>query len=71
MDIEIDNWFNLELKFLNEINEKIQYNLEKFIEKLTPRENYFELIESFKKKEIERQYLLKVSFLVYQKIKKN
>ena len=67
MDIEIDNWFNLELKFLNEIKEKIQYNLEKFIEKLSPHENNVELIESFKKKETERQYLLKVAFLVYQK----
>ena len=61
------HWFNLELKFLNEIKEKIQYNLEKFIEKLSPHENNVELIESFKKKETERQYLLKVAFLVYQK----
>ena len=44
MDIEIDNWFNLELKFLNEIKEKIQYNLEKFIEKLSPHENNVEFI---------------------------
>lgn len=68
MEIEIDNCFNLESVYLNEIIEKFNLSLKKFISTLSPSINNAEIIENFKKIEIERQYMLKVSRLVYQKL---
>ena len=68
MEIEIDNCFNLESVYLNEIIEKFNLSLKKFISTLSLSINNAEIIENFKKIEIERQYMLKVSRLVYQKL---